>query len=60
VPSGRWQELKVEAEGNRFRGYLDGQLVVEATDEAYAAGGVGVWTKADSITLFDDFRVTAR
>ncbi len=60
VPSGRWQELKVEAEGNRFRGYLDGRLVVEATDDAFAAGGVGLWTKADSVTLFDDFRVTAK
>ena len=60
VPSGRWQELKVEVEGNRFRGYLDGKLVVEATDDAYKAGGVGLWTKADSVTCFDDFRVTAR
>src|SRR5204863_808171 len=27
VPSGQWQELRLEAEGNRFRGFLDGQLV---------------------------------
>jgi len=60
VPSGQWQELKVEAEGNRLRGYLDGRLVVEATDDAYPAGGVGLWTKADSVTCFDDFRVTAK
>jgi hypothetical protein len=60
VPAGQWQELKLEVEGNRFRGYLDGKLVVEATDDAYAAGGVGLWTKADSVTCFDDFRTTAR
>ena len=60
VPPGQWQELKLEVEGNRFRGYLNGQLVVEATDDAFAAGGVGLWTKADSVTCFDDFRVTAR
>ena len=60
VPSGQWQELKVEAEGNRFRGFLNGQLVVEATDDAFPAGGVGLWTKADSVTCFDDFRVTAK
>lgn len=60
VPSGQWQELKVEVAGNRFRGYLNGQLVVEATDDAFAAGGVGLWTKADSVTCFDDFRVTAK
>jgi hypothetical protein len=60
VPSGQWQELKLEVEGNRFRGSLDGRLVVQATDDAYTAGGVGLWTKADSVTCFDDFRVTAR
>jgi hypothetical protein len=60
VPSGQWQELKLEVEGNRFRGFLNGQLVVEATDDAYSAGGVGLWTKADSVTCFDNFRVTAK
>ena len=60
VPSGEWQELKLEVEGNRFRGLLNDHLVVEATDDAYAAGGVGLWTKADSVTLFDDLHVTAK
>lgn len=60
VPSGQWQELKLEVDGNKFRGYLDGNLIVESTDDAYAAGGVGLWTKADSVTFFDDFRVTAK
>src|SRR5262249_7174449 len=60
VPSGQWQELKLEVEGNRFRGFLDGQLVVETTDDAYKVGGVGLWTKADSVTYFDDLRVTAK
>jgi hypothetical protein len=60
VPSGQWQELKLEVEGNHFRGFLNGQLVVETTDDAYKAGGVGLWTKADSVTCFDDFRVTAK
>jgi len=60
VPSGEWQELRLEVEGDHFRGFLNGQLVVEASDDAYAAGGVGLWTKADSVTLFDDFRVAAK
>lgn len=60
VPSGQWQELKVEVEGTHFRAFLDGQLVVEATDDAYPAGGVGLWTKADSVTWFDDFRVISK
>lgn len=60
VPSGQWQELKVDAEGNLFRGFLNGVLVVETTDNAYKAGGVGLWTKADSVTCFDDFRASAK
>jgi hypothetical protein len=60
VPSGQWQELKVEVQGNRFRAYLNGQQVVEATDDAYPAGGIGLWTKADSVTWFDDFRVVPK
>jgi hypothetical protein len=60
VPSGQWHELRVEVRGNRLRGFLNGQLVVETTDDAYAAGRVGLWTKADSVTCFDDAKVTAR
>jgi hypothetical protein len=60
VPSGQWQELRVEATGERFRGFLNDQLVVETTDEAYKAGKVGLWTKADSVTCFDNVKVTAK
>ncbi|HJZ89532.1 MAG TPA: hypothetical protein VKE40_01585 [Gemmataceae bacterium] len=42
MPAGQWQELKLDAEGNRFRGFLDGQFVVEAIDDAFVAGGVGL------------------
>ena len=35
---------------------FDGKKVITATDDNFAdAGKVGVWTKADSVTLFDDF-----
>lgn len=54
VLPGQWQELRVEAVGNRFRGFLNGQQVVEVTDDTYQAGQVGLWTKADSVTCFDD------
>lgn len=60
VPSGEWQELRLEVERSRFRGFLNDQLVVETSDDAYKAGGVGLWTKADSVTLFDDLQVTAK
>ena len=54
VASGQWQELRVEAVSHGFRAYLNGELVAEAADATYAAGPVGLWTKADSVTCFDD------
>ena len=54
VAAGRWQQLRVEAIGDRLRGFLNDELVVEATDEAHRAGKVGLWTRADSVTCFDD------
>ena len=53
-PSGQWQELGVEVMDNRFRGFLNGQEVVEVTDNSHHAGQIGLWTKADSVTCFDD------
>jgi hypothetical protein len=36
---------------------FDGQTVLEWDDDTFKNGGnVGVWTKADSVTVFDDFR----
>lgn len=54
VLSGQWQELRAEAVSHGIRAYLNGELVVEAADATYAAGTVGLWTKADSVTCFDD------
>jgi len=57
VASGVWQELRVEARGDRLRGFLNGDLAVETTDASYTAGRVGLWTKADSVTCFDSVSV---
>jgi hypothetical protein len=56
VKSGEWYTLRVDFAGNKFTVTFDGKKVIEATDDSFAdAGKVGVWTKADSVTLFDDF-----
>lgn len=61
VTSGVWHTLRVDLEGNKFTVSFDGNKVIEATDESFAkAGKVGVWTKADSVTLFDNFTYGAR
>ena len=58
VATGRWQELRVEARGDQFRVFWNGALVIEERNPTFQeAGRVGVWTKADSITLFDDLTV---
>ena len=58
MPSGTWQELRVEAKGSRIRGFLDGKQVVEATDTTFKdAGMIGLWTKADSSTCFESVQV---
>jgi hypothetical protein len=56
VASGVWHTLHVDFAGNKFTVSFDGKKVIEAADDSFAdAGKVGVWTKADSVTLFDDF-----
>ena len=60
VAAGQWHELRFELISDRLRGYLNGQLVVEATDSTYRAGRIGLWTKADSVTCFDDVTVVAK
>ena len=56
VTSGAWHTLRVDFEGNKFAVTFDSNKVIEATDQSFPnAGKVGVWTKADSVTLFDDF-----
>ena len=61
VTSGAWHTLRVDFKGNKFTVTFDGTNVIEATDESFAnAGKVGVWTKADSVTLFDNFSYGAK
>jgi len=56
VAKNQWHTLRVEFAGKRIRVALDGKVYIEADDEHLAGPGrVGVWTKADSVTLFDDF-----
>lgn len=53
-----WHELKVQVEGDRIQASLDGQHFVETQDASISAGGtVGLWTKADAATAFDDVKV---
>ena len=56
VSSNQWHTLRVDFEGAHFTVTFDGTKALEWDDETFKdAGKVGVWTKADSVTLFDDF-----
>ena len=56
VAGNAWHALRVEFRGIRIRVMLDGKGYIDVEDpHIQGAGAVGVWTKADSVTLFDDF-----
>jgi hypothetical protein len=58
VPSNRWHTLRVEFEGSRFKVDFNGQRLFEVDDQTFSdAGQVGLWTKADSMTLFDQIEI---
>lgn len=61
VSADGWHTIAIEHQGERIVGYLDGQQAFETTDDTFPQpGGVGVWTKADAATLFDDLAVTSQ
>ncbi len=48
--------MKVDFSGSRFKVVFDGKPAFEVDDATFADGGmVGLWTKADSVTAFDNF-----
>jgi hypothetical protein len=55
VTPGSWHELAVEATGDHLQVYWEGSRIIDARDKTFAdAGKIGVWTKADSVTYFED------
>jgi hypothetical protein len=53
----QWHLLRVVAVGDRIQGWLDGALLLDHRDSRFKSGRVGLWTKADSITAFNDFTI---
>ena len=61
VAKNTWHTMKLEATGNHFVVFHDGNRVFDGTDDTFKdAGKVGLWTKADSVIEFDDFTVNGR
>jgi len=54
---GQWHTLQVVAVGDHIQASLNGTRLLDQHDSRFRAGQVGLWTKADSITAFDDLVV---
>jgi hypothetical protein len=58
VPANLWHTLRVEFESSRFSVGFNGQRLFEVDDRTFSdAGQIGLWTKADSVTLFDQIEI---
>lgn len=58
VTANVWHEYRLDVRGDHLEVFWDGQRVVDHHDSTFTdAGRAGLWTKADSVTYFDDFKV---
>ena len=58
VAAGAWHAYRVVMQGDHAEVWFDGAKVLDQHDNRFPdAGKIGVWTKADSLTYFDDLRV---
>lgn len=61
VAAHQWHTLRVEFSGRLISVVFDGKEYIRIEDDRIAGqGAVGVWTKADSVTAFDDFSYGGR
>ena len=61
VPKNAWSQMGITVRGSLFTVSLNGQGLYEVEDTTFTgAGKIGLWTKADSVTYFDDLTVVAR
>jgi hypothetical protein len=61
VPAGEWSTLRVVVKGPLFEVYFNGSKLYEVEDETFSGPGkIGLWTKADSVTQFDDLTIVSK
>jgi hypothetical protein len=53
-----WYAMKITVRDTRLEGYLNGKLLLQYTLPEPVSGKVGVWSKTDSVSYFDDYTVT--
>ncbi len=58
IKTGEWFTMQIEMNGNKISCFLNGKKLIEASDDTFSkAGQVGLWTKADSRSFFDDLTI---
>jgi len=58
ITSGEWHTIFVRVKGNQIECYYNGKKHLEVADDTFPDGGkIGLWTKADAMTYFDDFKM---
>ena len=57
---GQWHTLRVVAVGDQIQAWLNGTQYLDHRDSRFTSGAVGLWTKADSITAFDDLVIRGK
>jgi 3-keto-disaccharide hydrolase len=58
IAKGVWYQLKIQCQGNQIRCWLNGkQMIPTLTDNTFASGKIGFWTKSDSVSYFADTKI---
>jgi hypothetical protein len=55
---GEWHTIRVVAKGKKIQAYIGDKLLIDHEDGTFTEGYLGLWTKADSVTEFDDLEAT--
>ncbi len=58
IKQGEWFIMTIDVKGNKVTCSLHGKTSIESTDDTFkSAGRIGLWTKADAVTYFDDLKI---
>jgi len=57
---GEWHRMKIAVDGTQLRGYLDDELLLEYTLAEPVSGRIGLWSKTDSVSQFEEYAVLAK
>jgi hypothetical protein len=58
IKTGVWFTMIIELKGNKTSCSLNSVKMIDATDDTFKSPGhIGLWTKADAVTYFDDFTI---